>query len=82
MVSMKGTCACGQVPSFDQLWLERIQEETRKLASTSKEKEEELVLELERGQESGTRARKVSSQSKIQRSRRINPSSNGSIVAS
>ena len=46
---MKGTCDRGQLPSFDQFWSECIQEEIRELSSTSKEKEEELVLAVRIG---------------------------------
>ena len=41
---VKEICACGQLPTFDQFWLKCIQEETRERASTSKEKDEVLVL--------------------------------------
>ena len=37
---VKGICGRGQLPSFDQFWSECIQEKTRELASTSKDKEE------------------------------------------
>ena len=40
---VKGTCARGQLPR-GQFWSECIQEETREIASTSKEMEEEQVL--------------------------------------
>ena len=41
---MIGRCAHGQLPTFDKFWSECFQEETREHASTSMEKEEELVL--------------------------------------
>jgi len=46
---VKGTCARGQLPSFDQFWSESNREETRKIASSSKEKEEESVLAAKTG---------------------------------
>ena len=50
---VKWICAHGQLPTFDQFWSKCIQEETRELASTSKEKEEELVLAARIGKKKG-----------------------------
>ena len=55
---VKGIYAHGQLPTFDQFWSECIQEKTRELASTSKEKEELVEQRQERHQ--------VSSKSKDQ----------------
>ena len=49
----EGICGRGQLPSFDQFWSKCIQEEIRELASTSKEKEEELVLVARIGKKRG-----------------------------
>ena len=50
---LKGICAYGQLPTFDLFWLECIQEETREIASTLKEKEEELDLASKIGKKKG-----------------------------
>ena len=41
---VKGACARGKLPSFDEFWVECIQEETRENAMLSKEKEENIAL--------------------------------------
>ena len=41
---VKGACACGKFPSFDEFWAECIQEETRENAMLPKEKEESIAL--------------------------------------
>jgi len=50
---VKGTCARGQIPSFDQFWSKCIQEETRENVTSSKEKEEEMVLATKTGKKKG-----------------------------
>jgi len=41
---VKGACARGKLPSFDEFWAECIQEETRENAMLPKEKEESIAL--------------------------------------
>ena len=50
---VKVICARGQLPTFDKFWLECIQEETRELDSTSKEKEKVLALAAKIGKRRG-----------------------------
>ena len=46
---VKGTCARGKMPSFDEFWAECIQEETKENAIPSTVKEEEMVLATKTG---------------------------------
>jgi len=50
---VKGTCARGQMLSFDQFYSKCIQEETMEIASSSKEKEVEIVLVAKIGKKKG-----------------------------
>ena len=46
---VKGACARGKLPTFDEFWVECIQEEIRENAIPPKEKEEEITLATKTG---------------------------------